>query len=95
MPIRSKAHEHDGEQRACGIEPVASIEALELTLIAACRGIRARAIGRDRMDVLLGRADTIEKEAVRHADVAQAIVRRHEAIIAHEPMHARPRHFAA
>ena len=42
-----------------------------------------------------GAPTAIEKQPPRHAHIAQRIAFRNEAVVAHEPMHAIPRHLAA
>ena len=95
MSVAGKPHQHEIEQRMRRIEPIAPVEALEFHLVAPRRQVRAVCIRGDRVNGGGGSVDATEEQASRHAHIAVGMVPRHEAVIAHEPVHAIPRQFAA
>ena len=75
------------------IERVCAVERLQFLFVkrGAAVGIgRVGGRGRNRMDVCRRRA-SVQESRSRHAHVVERVIRRHEAFVADEPVHALPR----
>ena len=95
VAVSAEPHEDEIEQRPRRIEPVRAVKRLEVFLVEPRGGFAEARRGLDRVDVAPQRLDPIEQQPPRHAHIAQRIVLRNEAVVAHEPVHAIPRHLIA
>ena len=77
------------------IEPIGAIKCFQIVLVAARCAFGIVGVGRDGMDVLPRRANTVEKHASRRPHIAERIAFRDETVVANEPAHTVPRHSAA
>ena len=87
MAVGPDPHQHHIEQRPCRIEPLQTIEGVQLARVMLGAFVGVGGTGRNRMDIASGR-EAIEKDAACHRHVVAGVARRDEALIPDEPMHA-------
>ncbi len=89
MAIGPDAQQDEVEQRPGRIQIVRAIERFKLAFVTARGFVGIGNVGCNWMDIGRWRA-AIQKGLPRHGHVVEGIIRRHETLIADEPVHAVP-----
>src|SRR5215467_12591567 len=95
VTVGTKTHQHKIEQRPFGVEAIGAVKALELLFVKTRGAFGVLYIRRNGMNVSSRRGRPIEQNALGGPHIAQRIALRDEPVVADEPVHAIPRHFAA
>ena len=90
MSVVSDSEQRDVEQRPVGSKRVGAVEALQCRLVRGGGLLRRQALGRDRVNIVVGNRDARKERVARHPVVAVGMVVRHEPFVAPEPVHAAP-----
>ena len=95
MAVTAQSHQHQVEHRPRRIEPISAVKCFQIVLVVPRCAFGIGSVGRYGMDILPRRAHAVEKHPSRRPHIAERIAFRDETVVADEPVHTVPRHFAA